>query len=111
MKKMTDVVAASRHYDIRTRNELLVNVTLKCFNVFVDYLLKLNLRGVFMFQIHTVPHIHNWKLLRQHLPFITHLILVCPPRSHTWNFRFLYVTVSTLKPIAAERKKKIQIGA
>lgn len=35
----------------------------------------------------------------------THLMLVWPPRSHTWNFRFLYVTVSTLKPMAAEREE------
>lgn len=34
----------------------------------------------------------------------TYLILVCPPRSQTWNFRFLYVTVSTLKPIAVQRE-------
>lgn len=26
-------------------------------------------------------------------------ILLCPPRSHTCNLRFLYVKVSTLKPI------------
>lgn len=39
-------------------------------------------------------------------PSYTHLILVCPPRSHTWNFRLLYVTVSTLKPIAVQREKK-----
>ena len=32
-----------------------------------------------------------------------YLILVCPPRSHTWNLRFLYVTVSTLKPIAKDK--------
>jgi hypothetical protein len=31
-----------------------------------------------------------------------HLILVCPPKSHTWNLRFLYVTVSTLKPMAEQ---------
>ena len=33
-----------------------------------------------------------------------YLMLVCPPKSHTWNFKFLYTTVSTLKPIA-ERKQ------
>ena len=26
-------------------------------------------------------------------------MLVCPPRSQTWNVKFLYVTCSTLKPI------------
>lgn len=35
-----------------------------------------------------------------HIYKITNLILVCPPKSHTWNFRFLHVIVSTLKPIA-----------
>lgn len=33
----------------------------------------------------------------------TNLILVCPPKSHTWNFRFLHVIVSTLKPIAVQK--------
>lgn len=33
----------------------------------------------------------------------TYLILVCPPKSHTWNFRFLHVIVSTLKPIAVQK--------
>ena len=28
-------------------------------------------------------------------------MLVCPPKSHTWNLILLYVTVSTLKPMAA----------
>lgn len=32
--------------------------------------------------------------------FVPYLILVCPPKSQTWNLRFLYVTVSTLNPIA-----------
>lgn len=27
-------------------------------------------------------------------------ILFCPPRSHTWNDKFLYLTVSMLKPMA-----------
>lgn len=43
-------------------------------------------------------------------PSYTHLILVCPPRSHTWNFRLLYVTVSTLKPIAVQKKNKKRTG-
>ena len=29
-------------------------------------------------------------------------MLVWPPKSHTWNLMFLYVTVSTLNPIAEE---------
>ncbi len=29
----------------------------------------------------------------------TYRIDVCPPKSQTWNLMFLYVTVSTLKPI------------
>lgn len=35
-------------------------------------------------------------------------MLVWPPRSHTWNLMFLYVTVSTLKPIAAEPAKAVK---
>ena len=41
-------------------------------------------------------------------------IVVCPPKSHTWNLRFLYITVSTLNPIASfidyvcTHKKKIK---
>lgn len=38
---------------------------------------------------------HNLKIMK----CLTYLMLVCPPRSHTWNFRFLYVTCSTLNPI------------
>ena len=30
---------------------------------------------------------------------LTYLMLVCPPKSQTWNLRFLYVTCSTLKPM------------
>lgn len=30
-------------------------------------------------------------------------MLVWPPKSQTWNLMFLYVTVSTLKPMAASK--------
>ena len=30
---------------------------------------------------------------------LLHLILVCPPKSQTWNLRFLWVTYYTLKPM------------
>ena len=36
-------------------------------------------------------------------------MLVCPPRSQTWNLMFLYVTVSTLNPIAASKMAHPQI--
>ena len=35
------------------------------------------------------------------------LMLVCPPKSQTWNLRFLYVTVSTLNPMAGRESKLI----
>lgn len=39
-----------------------------------------------------------------HLPILSllcfyYLIEFCPPKSHTWNFKFLYSTTSILKPI------------
>lgn len=37
-------------------------------------------------------------------------MLVCPPKSQTWNFRFLYVTVSTLKPMAEIKLNSFTIG-
>lgn len=60
----------------------------------------------------SVLHMHTFptqsllgaRQYSHHLRLTTYLILVCPPRSHTWNFRFLYVTVSTLKPIAVQRE-------
>ena len=39
------------------------------------------------------------------------LMLVWPPKSQTWNFRFLYVTVSTLNPIAAEAVRARRRGS
>lgn len=37
-------------------------------------------------------------------------MLVCPPKSQTWNFRFLYVTVSTLKPMAETKLNNFTVG-
>lgn len=41
---------------------------------------------------------------------IFYLMLVCPPKSQTWNFRFLYVTVSTLKPMAETKFNSFTVG-
>ena len=46
-------------------------------------------------------------ILQNGLAFIPYLMLVCPPKSQTWNLRFLYVTVSTLNPMAGRESKLI----
>jgi hypothetical protein len=54
----------------------------------------------------TVSHCMMLGLFHHHRCTPTCLILVCPPRSHTWNLRFLYFTVSTLNPMAARNARQ-----
>lgn len=49
---------------------------------------------IYFHQTHTAR-----KTLTLIPPIASYLILVCPPKSHTWNLKFLYVTCSTLKPM------------
>lgn len=55
--------------------------------------------------ISAIHHVDNGMSVGEiHLPILSelfwfYLIEFCPPRSHTWNLRFLYSTTSILNPI------------